>query len=179
MRRGLRSGRWAAACATMLVMATGQARGKGVAAVVAPSHESVTARTDYLLGCGGCHGEGGHSSPAIVPDLVGQVGYFMCTSAGRAYLIRLPNVAFARLSSADLARLMNFVVFDLGAGSAPAGARRFTAQEVRDLRREPLQPADFMTVRQNVVQGVVKACPRAEAGSSFAPNSPYVMTNHH
>src|SRR5437763_1681667 len=64
----------------------------------------------YLLYCGGCHGINGHSSDAAVPSLKGQVDAFLCLPAGREYIVRLPNVAFAPLSDAQLAELMNFVV---------------------------------------------------------------------
>ncbi|GAJ27806.1 hypothetical protein [Acidomonas methanolica] len=138
-----------------------------------------SARTGYLLGCGGCHGEHGHSSPAIVPDLTGQIGYFLCTPEGRAYLVRLPNVAFAHLPSDQLAALVNYMVFNLGGSSAPKDARPYDAAEVDRLRREPFRMTDFIAYRQKVVAGVVRACPQAAHFSSFAPDDPYVMTLKH
>lgn len=116
---------------------------------------------NYLTGCGGCHGVQGHSGRSVVPDLAGHVGYFLCTPAGREYLIRLPNVAFANLSSADLATMMNFVVFRLGAGSAPQGAKPYTEEEVARLRAHPFREASLHMYRDEVVRGVAKACPRA------------------
>lgn len=137
------------------------------------------ARTAYLLGCGGCHGETGRSSPAIVPDLASQVGFFLCSPQGRDYLVRLPNVAFAHLSTEDLTRLMNFIVFSLGGTSAPRNAAPYTAAEVERLRHEPLQAGNFMAYRQQVIAGVVKTCPQAAHYSSFATDSPYLTSNTH
>ena len=66
-----------------------------------PRHE-ITQLNDvqsiYLQHCGGCHGVQGISAPREVPDLRGQVGSFLCTADGRAYLVRLPNVALAPVS---------------------------------------------------------------------------------
>ena len=89
------------------------------------------ARGDYLENCAGCHGLDGSTAPASLPELRGRVGWFMCTPESRAYLLRLPNVAHSRITdNAELADMMNFVVFVLGAGSAPPGTKPFTAEEV-------------------------------------------------
>ncbi|MBB2189084.1 hypothetical protein HLH34_03790 [Gluconacetobacter azotocaptans] len=115
----------------------------------------------YLVGCGGCHGVQGRSGRRVVPDLAGQVGYFLCTPQGRDYLVRLPNVAFANLSSQDLADMVNFVVFTFGRDSVPAGARPYTAVEIARLRADPLRIADLHGYRDRVVRGVIGACPQA------------------
>ncbi|MBB2156966.1 cytochrome c family protein [Gluconacetobacter diazotrophicus] len=115
----------------------------------------------YLVGCGGCHGIQGRSGRQVVPDLAGQVGYFLCTGQGRDYLVRLPNVAFANLSSHDLADMMNFVVFTLGGASVPPGGRPYTPDEIAALRAQPLRVADLHLYRDQVVRGVVRACPAA------------------
>ena len=89
------------------------------------------ARVDYIENCGGCHGVNGSTVPAQLPELMGRVGWFMCTPDSRAYLLRLPNVAHSRIhDNAELADLMNYVVFVLGGNSVPAGTRPFTAEEV-------------------------------------------------
>ncbi|WP_157870982.1 hypothetical protein [Gluconacetobacter diazotrophicus] len=103
----------------------------------------------------------GRSGRQVVPDLAGQVGYFLCTGQGRDYLVRLPNVAFANLSSHDLADMMNFVVFTLGGASVPPGGRPYTPDEIAALRAQPLRVADLHLYRDQVVRGVVRACPAA------------------
>jgi hypothetical protein len=115
----------------------------------------------YLVDCGGCHGVQGRSGRQVVPDLAGQVGYFLCTAQGRDYLVRLPNVAFANLSSRDLADMMNFVVFTFGGTSVPTGGRPYTPAEITALRARPLRVADLHGYRDRVVQGVIRACPAA------------------
>lgn len=115
----------------------------------------------YLVGCGGCHGIQGRSGREVVPDLAGQVGYFLCTPEGRDYLVRLPNVAFANLSSEDLARMMNFVVFTFGGASVPANSRPYTTAEIAALRANPLRVADLHSYRAQIVRAVTRACPAA------------------
>ena len=34
-------------------------------------------QSNYLLACGGCHGENGISNSKLVPDLFGQVGFYL------------------------------------------------------------------------------------------------------
>ncbi|NHO20008.1 hypothetical protein GOB90_13715 [Acetobacter oeni] len=164
-----------------LIPVVGLVAGMGRMAVAQERPSGMTrlpeAKVAYLLNCGGCHGEAGRSSPALVPDLKSQVGYFLCTPEGRNYLVRLPNVAFSHLSSSSLTVLMNFMVFDMGEGSAPAGAKPYTVAEVDRLRREPLQMGNFMAYRQKTVAGVVRACPAAAKVSSFAADDPYVLAN--
>ena len=76
---------------------------------------------DYILACAGCHGIQGLSNPDLVPSLQGLVGYFLELPEGRAYLSRLPNVAFSTLSDERLAAVLNYMVFEIGGASAPAG----------------------------------------------------------
>jgi len=113
--------------------------------------------------CGGCHGLQGVSVPDRVPSLRRTVGYYLCTPEGRDYAIRLPNVAFSQLSDRDLADMMNYVMFTLGEGSAPAGARPYGAAEVGRLRRQPLAATDLLEQRRAVVTGINAACEGAKA----------------
>ncbi|HWS65867.1 MAG TPA: hypothetical protein VN325_24155, partial [Steroidobacteraceae bacterium] len=68
-------------------------------------------QSHYLESCGGCHGIQGSSWKRDIPELRGAVGQFLCTAAGREYIVRLPNVAFANMDDRMLAEVMNFVVF--------------------------------------------------------------------
>ncbi len=113
----------------------------------------------YLLGCGGCHGAQGRSYAPLVPDLAGQAGYYLCTPEGRSYIARLPNVAFAHLSDADLARVMNYVVFTLGGRSAPAGTPPYSAAEMAARRAHPIDTPALLAMRAGIVTGVLAACP--------------------
>ena len=121
--------------------------------------DPLQARSDYVENCGGCHGIQGDSAPALLPVLKGRVGWFMCTPEARAYLVRLPNVAHSRITdNAELADLLNYVVFTLGAASTPAGAPPFTAAEVTRERPHALNDVSLIRLRARLVDQVVRAC---------------------
>jgi hypothetical protein len=117
------------------------------------------AQSDYVEHCGGCHGIGGDAAPADLPTLKGRVGWFMCLPEGRAYLMRLPNVARSRITDNDqLADLLNFMVFGLGGGSAPAGAKPFTGAEVAATRISPFTSVSLVQTRAVLVEQVIRKC---------------------
>lgn len=109
------------------------------------------AQSGYLENCGGCHGIQGSSARDEIPELSGRVGVFMQTPAGRAYLVQLPDVAFANLTDQALADVMNFVIFRVAGASTPRGAMPYTAVEVGNLRRAPLKNRDIGRVRAEIL----------------------------
>jgi hypothetical protein len=111
-----------------------------------------TARANYLLSCGGCHGVDGVSNSRLVPDLKDQVGFFLNLPEGRSYVVRLPNVAFSITTDDALAGLLNYVVFTLGGASVPKGTRLYTPREVSQLRRNPLTEVSLSQLRQQMVR---------------------------
>jgi len=113
------------------------------------------ARGDYILNCGGCHGFHGVSNARLVPSLKDLVGYYLWIPEGRAYLPRLPNVAFSTLDDRKLAAVLNYVVFDIGANSAPIGAKRYTAAEVGRWRKQPLDYVALSAYRLQLVQALI------------------------
>jgi len=112
-------------------------------------------RRDFLLNCGGCHGYEGISNPKLVPNLKDLVGYYLNIPEGRAYLARLPNVAFSALSDQKLAAVLNYVVFDIGGGSAPAGAKPYEAAELGKWRQQPLTEVSLSAYRRQLVETLV------------------------
>lgn len=119
----------------------------------------VQARSDYIENCGGCHGIHGDSAPALLPSLQGRVGWFMCDADARTYLIRLPNVAHSRITDdAELADLLNYVVFDLGGTSAPTTSLPFTAEEVTRERPQALSNVSLTALRARLVERVIRKC---------------------
>lgn len=117
------------------------------------------AEDDYVEQCAGCHGVRGSSVPAHLPELKDRVGWFMCTPAARAYLLRLPNVAHSRLTdNAQLADMMNYVVFVLGGQSAPAGTKPFTAAEVAYERQFALTSGSLKAERLRLANEVIRKC---------------------
>jgi mono/diheme cytochrome c family protein len=114
------------------------------------------AQRDYLLACGGCHGLLGTTNSKAVPQLKGLVGFYLNTPEGRSYLPRLPNVAFAALSDQDLAAVLNYVVFDLGGASVPAGARPYDTAEVSRWRARPLTEVPLSQYRRRLVATLIE-----------------------
>lgn len=58
--------------------------------------------------------------------------------AGRRYLIQVPGSAQSKLSDADLAAVLNWMVANLSAVPVPRSIAKFTAEEVAAYRHEPL-----------------------------------------
>jgi hypothetical protein len=130
--------------------------------------DSTAVQSLYLQRCGGCHGLQGVSAPRQVPTLRGQAGYFLCTPRGRAYVVRLPSLATAPIGDAQLAELVNFVVFGLGAGD---GQRypRYTPAEVGQLRRQPLTGTALLRYRQVTVDEMIARCAAPPSLRGYAP----------
>jgi mono/diheme cytochrome c family protein len=114
------------------------------------------ARGDYILNCGGCHGIHGVSNAAFVPSLKDLMGYYLRMPEGRAYLPRLPNVAFSTLNDERLAAVLNYVVFDMGGASAPSGSKPYDAAEVAKWRKQPLTEVVLSQYRGEMVETLIK-----------------------
>lgn len=127
----------------------------GTAIEGAPAAQFPQPQRDYILACGGCHGLNGVSNSSLVPSLKGLVGYYLYLPEGRAYLPRLPNVAFSTLNNEQLAAVLNYLVFDLGAGSAPAGTHPYRAAEVGKWRRQPLTEVTLSEYRRQMVETLI------------------------
>ena len=137
----------------------GAARGQTGPATQPLMEDPELARSDYLEQCAGCHGVNGSTAPAQLPELRGRVGWFMCTPDARAYLLRLPNVAQSRIKdNRELANMMNFVVFVLGEGSAPAGTKPFTEAEVARERQLALTTTALTVERAHQASAVIRKC---------------------
>lgn len=94
--------------------------------------------THYAIHCQGCHLADGAETPGKVPGLAGRVALFLRTPDGRAYLGRVPGVANAALSDADLAVLLNWTLRRFDPAHVPADFAPYTAAEIGALRRAPL-----------------------------------------
>ncbi len=120
--------------------------------------EHLSPRGAYLERCAGCHGGDGLGHTSLIPDLKGRAGYFLCDAKGRDYVSRLPNIVFSRISDAEMAALLNYVTFDLGAPSTPPHAHPFTARELAASRRRALTIPDLEAYRVSVVDGLISRC---------------------
>ncbi|WP_298164334.1 cytochrome C [Novosphingobium sp.] len=117
------------------------------------------AQSDFIENCAGCHGLRGTTVPAHLPEIKDRVGWFMCTPESRAYLLRLPNVAHSRITdNAQLADLMNYVVFVLGGKSVPAGTKPFTGEEVAHERQFALTSVSLKAERLRLANVAIAKC---------------------
>src|SRR5271165_4094246 len=92
---------------------------------------------DWTLNCQGCHVDG--QGAATTPRLVGTVARFLSVPGGREYLGRVPGVATSPLSNADLAEVMNWMLWRFDKEHLPPAFRPFTAAEIGELRTQPLR----------------------------------------
>jgi|YelNatPaOPRAMG01_1025707.scaffolds.fasta_scaffold01429_22 mono/diheme cytochrome c family protein len=88
----------------------------------------------YELNCWGCHGAKGEGVKDTAPTLVG-VAKFLKAPGGRAYLIEVPGVSYSKLSDADVAAVMNWVLGNFSKQNLPAGFTPYTAAEVKQYRK--------------------------------------------
>lgn len=99
----------------------------------------LSARTNYILRCTGCHGMDGTGSPVGgIPDFVNLVGAFAGEDDGRTYVLHVPGVAGAGLSDAETAAVLNYVMGTFGGTSLPANYTPFTTAEVVERQARPV-----------------------------------------
>ena len=97
-----------------------------------------SARGQFVLHCAGCHGVDGAGSPAnYVPDLR-RLGQFLHVPGGREFIISVPGVMGSGLDDEQVARVTNWLLANLAAGSAPPGQAPYTRDEVARARASPL-----------------------------------------
>jgi hypothetical protein len=94
---------------------------------------------NWTLNCQGCHRVDGTGSPDTSPSLAGTVARFLWVPGGREYLGRVPGVATSPLSNADLAEVLNWMLWRFDKEHLPKNFEPFSATEVGQLRRQPLR----------------------------------------
>jgi cytochrome c553 len=94
---------------------------------------------NWTLNCQGCHRLDGTGSATTSPSLAGTVAKFLWVPGGREYLGRVPGVATSPLSNADLAELMNWMLWRFDRENLPATFEPYTAAEIGQLRMQPLR----------------------------------------
>jgi cytochrome c553 len=94
---------------------------------------------NWALNCQGCHRLDGSGSDATAPSLAGTVAKFLWAPGGREYLVRVPGVATSPLSDADLAEVMNWMLWRYDKEHLSSNFRPFTAAEMGPLRSRPLR----------------------------------------
>ena len=116
--------------------------GGALAAIALTRAAAATPELSYQLNCQGCHRADGRETPGLVPALAGSVARYVSVPRGRAYLIRLPNVASTQLSDTETAELLNWLVQRFDVAELPPDFAPYTAEEVGRSRRDPLVDVD-------------------------------------
>jgi mono/diheme cytochrome c family protein len=93
----------------------------------------------WTLNCQGCHRPDGSGSDGTAPSLAGTVARFLSVPGGREYLCRVPGVATSALTDADLAEVMNWMLWRFDKEHLPSNFKPFTAAEIGQLRTRPLR----------------------------------------
>ena len=107
--------------------------------VAAGAHASDLGRQHYVLNCAGCHQFDGTGSRAHeIPNMRGTVGHFLRLPEGRAFLVRVPGTANSRLSDAEVATMLNWMVYEFSRAQVPPDFKPYTPEEVTRLRHAPL-----------------------------------------
>ncbi len=101
--------------------------------------DEALAHQHYMLQCQGCHRPDGTGTMTTAPQMTGMVARFLAVPGGREYIARVPGVATAVLTDAQLAELLNWTLYRFDAAHVPADFQPYTASEVGTLRRQPLR----------------------------------------
>lgn len=105
----------------------------GLVSVVAAAAGN-SPRINYMLHCQGCHLPGGIGHPGIVPTMRGQVGLFLRSEEGRAYLVQVPGVAQSDLDNHQLADVLNWMLPEFDPDHVNPDFKKFTPDEVSRYR---------------------------------------------
>ncbi|BAX61015.1 c-type cytochrome [Burkholderia stabilis] len=120
--------------------------------------------------CAVCHQAGGKGQDGLAPPLTEYPGKYAAAEAGRAQLVatllhgmfgeikvhdksynfKMPS--FASASDDDIARVLNYVVFDLNAQQG--NAKPFTAADIRAARAKDMDGTAVHAQRAVVVKGL-------------------------
>ncbi|MBB4630986.1 cytochrome C [Sphingosinicella soli] len=111
---------------------------QGVSREAAVSNPAL-ARQNWILKCQGCHRPDATGTPETTPAMAGIVAKFLHVPGGREYLARVPGVATAPVSDAELADLLNWTLYRFDAGHVPADFKPYSAAEIGKLRKAPLR----------------------------------------
>lgn len=106
-------------------------------------------RVNYQLQCMGCHRAGGEGEDGKVPSLRRTLVPFSALPEGRDFIMRVPGVAQAPLSDADVAALLNWLARNLSDVPVPGSFVDYTAEEVGRARQHPL--ADVRELRARLL----------------------------
>jgi mono/diheme cytochrome c family protein len=84
----------------------------------------------YTLNCWGCHKPRAEGIPGAVPRLADSMADFLQVPGGREYLVEVPGVAASALSDAEIAQVLNWLLFTFNKAELPADFKPYTAAEI-------------------------------------------------
>ncbi|MGZ6184880.1 MAG: c-type cytochrome [Candidatus Binataceae bacterium] len=84
----------------------------------------------YTLNCWGCHKPRAEGIPGTVPRLADSMADFLRVPGGREYLVEVPGVAASALSDAEVAQVLNWLLFTFNKAELPADFKPYTADEI-------------------------------------------------
>ncbi len=90
-------------------------------------------RSDYMLNCQGCHLPDGSGVVGKVPSFA-DLGNFLNVDGGREFIVRVPGTAQSKLSDANTARVLNWILENFSASSLPDEFIPYSREEVAALR---------------------------------------------
>jgi mono/diheme cytochrome c family protein len=128
-----------------------QAMGLAVCAACCQAAAAYEPQINYMLQCMGCHTPDGSGEPGRVPSLKSTLAPFAASAAGRRFIVQVPGASQSRLSDAELAQLLNWMIQNLSSAK-PASFERFTAAEVSGYRRTPL--VGVQAAREKLLSGL-------------------------
>jgi len=159
MTGGSRTGIGAAVIAACLaqISASASAQAPAPDAPLAPGVANAQrAWQHWVLNCQGCHRPDGTGSEGTAPSIAGTVARFLHAPGGREYLGRVPGVATSPLADADLAEVLNWMLWRFDAAHIPADFQPYTAGEVGRLRQQPLR-IEASRVRSDLLRKAVRS----------------------
>jgi hypothetical protein len=90
------------------------------------------------LNCWGCHKPHAEGIPGTVPRLAHSMGDFLKVPGGREYLVEVPGVAASSLSDAEIAEVLNWLLYTFNQPELPADFKPYTAAEIATYRPHQL-----------------------------------------
>ncbi len=107
-------------------------------------------RVDYVLHCSGCHKFDGRGlEDKGIPALKDQIGYYLRSPEGRAFLMQVPGLLSAGMSDERAAAVTNYVLVRFAGSSLPADFVPYSAAEARRYREN--RPINIPATRRALV----------------------------
>ena len=130
----------------------------------------------YTLNCWGCHKPRAEGIPGTVPRLADSMADFLHVPGGREYLVEVPGVAASTLSDAEIAEVLNWLLFTFNKAETPADFKPYTAAEIA--RDRPHQLIRIIETRELLVKRL-KAEGFALPDDQLASDAPAAPSTRH